>query len=250
VARLANGDRLLLSRTMRDDVWLFPPGKKPRALTSDGMSFAPTWSSTSGVLFERELPDGKYAIFAANDSGVVEQVTQGPFDGVPSLAAETERWVYADYHRNAIVTCVQHKCSDLFHSNDLLDWPVIAPDGQHVAFIARAGVPHIRVVDARGEANRDFGPTAVECPPIWTSASSLWVFAGAGTRREWSEVDLASGKKTGRIKSATTFNPDERTCGWENEPPSSPFYRQVRAVSREDWAVSRRGPLLGLESGD
>jgi serine/threonine protein kinase len=239
VSQLPNGHRLLLSRATRDDVWMFAPGEAPRALTSDGVSFAPTWSSRGGVLFERELPDGKYAIFAIGEQGETEQMTNGPFDGEPSFADGSTRWVYADYHRKAIVTCERRNCSDLLRGDDLLDSPVMAPDEKHVAFISLAGIPHVRIVDATGRLTRDLGPTATECAPVWTSASSLWAFSGAGARREWREFDITSGTRTGRIKTATTFNADERRCGWENEQPSSPFYRRVRAVIREDWHVSR-----------
>jgi Tol biopolymer transport system component len=250
VSQLPNGHRLLLSRSIRDDVWMFAPGEAPRSLTSDGMSFAPTWSSRGGVLFERELPDGKYAIFAIDEQGRTEQVTNGPFDGDPSFADGSNRWVYADYHRKAIVTCVKRTCSDLLRGDDLLDSPVMAPDEKHVAFVSLAGIPHVRVVDATGRLTRDLGPTATECAPVWTSASSLWAFSGAGALREWREFDVTSGTRTGRTKSATTFNADERRCGWENEQPSSPFYRRVRAVSREDWQVSRNegGPSFGASN--
>jgi hypothetical protein len=226
---------------------MFPPGSPGRALTVDGTSFAPTWSSRGGVLFERELPDGKYVIFALDDDGDAKQMTKGPFDGVPSFADGSARWVYADYHNKAIVTCLEERCSELLRSDEVLDLPAMAPDEKHVAFVSLAGVPHLRIVDTQGKITRDLGPTASECPPVWTSATSLWVFSGAGARREWTEFDVDLGKKTGRAKSATTFNADEGRCGWENEEPSSPFYRRVRTVSHEDWGVSRGDRLPSLE---
>ncbi len=247
VSRLTNGDHLVLSRSTRQDVWMFPDGGPARALTVDGTSFAPTWSRRGGVLFERELPDGKYVIFALGEDGNAQQMTKGPFDGVPSFADGSDRWVYADYHRKAIVACLKERCSELLRSDELLDWPVMAPDENHVAFVSLAGIPHLRIADAEGKVTRDLGPTATECPPVWTSAASLWIFSGAGGRREWIEFNIDAAKKTGRTKAATAFNVDEARCGWENEPPSSPFYQHVRTVTHEDWKASRGRAFATLD---
>jgi hypothetical protein len=239
--------RLLLTRSRRRDVWLFAPGRPSVALTTDGHSFAPTWSSGGDVLFEREMTDGAFAIFAIDRDGRTRKVTDGPSDGVPSYVDGTNRWVYIDYSRKMIRSCEGDRCVDFLKTGDLLDTPVMSGDQRNVAFVSLEGIPHLHVVGTNGEANRDLGPTAIECSPIWTGASSLWGFAGAGKERFWEEFDVTSGKRTGRRKAASTFDPDEQRCGWENEPPGSPFYQRVQTVNVETWQALRTGPLLGLD---
>jgi serine/threonine protein kinase len=248
VSALAGGSRLLLSRARRHDVWMFAPGESPRPLTSDGHSFAPTWSSAGGLLFERELSDGRYVIVSTNNAGTTDQVTAGPLDGVPAFVPGTNRWVYSDYHRKTIMSCRGRNCTELLRREEVVEYPVMAPDERHVAFFSLIGVPHLHVIDTAGRTERDLGPTAIECAPVWAGPDLLWVLSGAEGQREWHEIVVSSGRRTGRKKAAASFNPDEQKCVGDDEPPTSSFYRRVRTVVQERWQALQTGPLVGLDS--
>jgi Tol biopolymer transport system component len=243
-----DGKRVLLSSKERSDVWLFEPGQRPRQLTNDGNDFAATWSPTGEVLVEKALDDGRYVIFHYDREGHSRQVTNGISDCVPSFAADGSAWLYADYSGKAIVRCDAGGCAKLIGDPQLPEWPVFSPDKRHIAYATSYGTPRIIVVSADGGQRQDLGPTKTECPPVWTSANSVWAFSGAGMQREWAEIDVAEGTRTGRTKPATSFNPDKQTCGWESEASSSPFYRYARVVRRESWSVSAlAGKLNELE---
>jgi serine/threonine protein kinase/Tol biopolymer transport system component len=238
VSSRPNGTRILLSNREDSDVWIFEPGQKPRQLTDDGNAFGVAWSPTGEVLVGKFLQDGRYVIFLYDRTGHSHQVTDGPSDCVPSFSADGSAWLYADYDKKAIVRCENGKCLTFITDPQVPEWPVFAPDGQHVAYTTFHGEPRLRIVSADGKERRDLGPTAPECPPVWTNSRSVWAFSGAGNQREWDEIDIATAMRTGRSKPATTFNPDKQTCGWENEPVTSPFYRHARVVHREAWEIA------------
>jgi serine/threonine protein kinase/Tol biopolymer transport system component len=247
VTTIPNGTRVLLSSTERSDVWIFDPGRPPRQLTTDGHNFGAAWSPKGEVLVGRALPDGRYVIVRYERDGSSHQVTQGPSDCVPSFAPDGMSWLYADYERKAIMRCEHDACRELVRDPQLPEWPVIAPDQKHIAYITVYGSPRLLMANADGNHRLDLGPTAVECPPVWTSATSLWAFSGGGDQREWAEIDVSRGSRTGRSKPARTFNPDKQTCGWEDELPSSPFYQRVRILPRETWNVAASATAPGLD---
>jgi len=242
------GPKVLLSSARRDDAWVFEPGQVPRQLTDDGRSYSASWSPSGEILVGRLLDDGRFVIVLYDRNGKSRQVTNGPSDSVPSFSADGSEWLYAAYDRKAIVRCKGDLCGEVVHHEQLPMWPVLAPDRQLIAFVTGYGAPRIHVVRANGEGKRDLGPTAFECPPIWTSSRSLWAFSGAGATREWVEIDVATGTRTGRSKPATTFDPDEGECGWESETPTSAFYRPVRIIPRESWEIATQTARLpGLD---
>jgi serine/threonine protein kinase len=251
VAALPNGDQLLVSTTKTSDVWLFDAaGKRPRQLTHDGRSYAASWSPTGRVLVETQLDDNRLVIFLYGADGHATQVTNGPFDLVPSFAGTTASWVYVDFSRKAIVRCWDAgNCVDVLQSNAIVQAPVMSPDERHIAYVAPFGVPRMHLVDASGKGDVDLGATAIECPAVWTSASSLWVFGGAGNLRRWEEIDVRDARKTGRVKEATTFsfNGDEQDCGWETRDAGSPFFQHARILPHDSWQATRASALAGLD---
>ncbi len=228
---------LLFAQTKSSDVWIYNPKEPPRQLTHDGRSYSAARSRRGDVLVSREIDESKYGIFLYDTSGKSKQMTNGPADARPSFSADGQSWLYSDYQRKAIVRCTSSGCSDVRRDDLLAAWPLEAPDGAHVAYVSQDGTPHLNVVDRDGRNKRDLGPTTFECPPVWTSANSLWIFAGAGNHRQWSELDVSTGQKTGRSKPAIDFNADSQSCTGDSEPAGSPFYQSARVIQRETWEV-------------
>jgi hypothetical protein len=248
VTPLSGGDRVIVSTTKSNDVWLFNPGEAPRQLTHDGRDYAAAWSPSGQVLVQKQLEDNRIVIFLREPDGRTAQVTNGTFDGPPSFAGATQSWVYVDYSRKTIVRCRgAGNCSDVYKSDSQVQDAVMSPDERRIAFITPFGVPRLHVIASDGTAELDLGPTAIECPTLWTSARSLWAFGGAGNLRRWEEIDVPSARRTGRVKNATTFNADAGDCGWETEDAASPFFQRARIVIHENWQATRARALSGLD---
>jgi serine/threonine-protein kinase len=243
-ARTADGLHVLLSSISKSDVWVYEPGRAPQQLTHDGRNYSSSWSPAHEVLVERALDDDHFVIVRYDANGKETQVTPGPEDCLPSFSADGTAWLYVNYAHRAIVRCHGSQCAEVTTEPQLPQWPVMSPDSQSIAFVTVYGTPRIHVMDANGGTKHDLGPTAIECPPVWTSNRSLWSFSGAGAEREWAELDVVTGRRTGRTKPAPTFNPDDQTCGWESEPPTSPFFRHTRVVSSESWQIMKERDRL------
>jgi serine/threonine-protein kinase len=248
VMRASDGTNLIVSSAKSSDIWIVTPGAASRQVTHDGRDFWASISPAGDMLIARKLADGRYVIVMQDANGGEQQLTEGPFDLLPSFSSDGKTWLYSDYQRKAIMRCDGRSCSELRRDNLLMAWPTPSPDGGKIAVVTQEGTPHLKVMDATGGRLKDLGPTAPECPPVWTSSSTLWAFAGAGDKREWREIDVTSGSRTGNAKAATGIGPDEANCDIEGEPAGSPFYRPARAVSHERWEVRRAGPLAELDT--
>jgi len=209
------------------------------AITSNGESYGASRSPAGDILVQTRLGDGRLVIVKYGRDGSVVQMTDGPSDTGASYAKSGSTWLYSDYQTKAIRSCTETGCRDLRHEPLLPAWPVMSPDERRVAYLTVIGSPRLHVIDASGAGERDLGPTAIECPAVWTGPSTLWRFSGSGYEREWIEIDVGTGHKTGRSKSAPTFDPDKFACGWESEPAGSPFFQSVRPVVHESFELRR-----------
>jgi hypothetical protein len=246
VLRVSDVENLVVSVTKQSDIWLAEPGGAERALTHDGRDFWASTSPSGDVLIARLLADGRYVVVLHDAHGDERQLTSGPLDVSPSFGKDGKTWLYYDYQRKAIMRCDASACAEVLRDPRLMAWPTPSPDDRQIAFVTVEGTPHLKITDAGGADPRDFGPTTWECPPVWTSANALWAFSGSGDKREWREIDVVSGKKTGRVKVAPGIGPDEPICDVAGEPADSPFYRPARVVSRERWDVLRTHAIKDL----
>jgi serine/threonine protein kinase len=231
----AHGVDVVLSSAKTNDVWIFDARQDPpRQLTHDGLNFAAAWSPRGDVLVSRQVSDNHLAIFRFDAAGHVRQVTQGPFDTLPSFSRDGAAWTYVDYERRMIVLCDASGCRDVRQGN-LPGWPAIAPDQRHIAFIEQGGTNHLNVVDVDGSNKRDLGPAANACSPVWTSPTSLWSYTGTESDRRWDEIDVTDGKKTGRSISAPAADPDSISCTPKGISDDSPFFQHARVIPHDRW---------------
>jgi serine/threonine-protein kinase len=225
---------VLQTRLVQYDAFLFDGTHAPRALTKDGATYWVAANQRNDILAQKMLPDGSAAIFLyRGGAGPAVQVTKGPFDSNPAFSSSETDWFYVDYTQQAIVHCasLEGGCAPLYRDEHGPTWPVPSPDGQYLAFTTILGGARLHLRAASGGTVRDLGATALECPPIWTDAHSLWVYRGVGTKREWAEIDVRTGEKTGRVQLTKGFSP--RTCEWGDPPVDSPFFRPARVLVSE-----------------
>ena len=86
------------------------------------------------------------------------------------------------------------------------------------------------------------GGTHWQCPPIWSSATKLWVFEGSAAGFGWVEKDIETGLRTGRrvlVKNNQSAVNDELECWPKDVDVTSPFFRKVRVEAVETSSVLR-----------
>jgi serine/threonine-protein kinase len=231
---------LLATRTARSDVWIFDSEHRSRPLTSDGVNYSAA-PRPDGVLVQKRLADGRSVIYLYAETGdrAPLRLTEGPFDAAPAGSPDGATWFYADYDQRSINRCgsTAGPCVKVFSDEHIPTWPAPSPDGRNVAYITILGGPRLHVRSLDGDTNRDLGATATECPPVWTDRSSLWVYRGQGAGREWAEINLATGEKSGRTQPAGSFS--SWTCDWSHQRDGSAFYRRIRVVPGESFDLWR-----------
>jgi hypothetical protein len=109
----------------------------------------------------------------------------------------------------------------------------IGPDGDTIPYFAidadQSNAPvYLRVLTLSLRRVRDLGHVDPRCPPAWASARSLWI--GRAGRDDWTEIEVDSGRPTGRSWLA------EGTAGACSPFPPGPSVGQ-RFRREQTWSI-------------
>lgn len=242
----ADDSVVILARHRAKDAWLHGPSGKTR-LTTDGETLWATMSPAGDFLFGKRAADGTLAIWLQRDGQASRQVTRGPVDAQPSFGADGKRWAYVDYSKKGVVVCEigREKCDVVLVDEGMPAWPTLSPDGRYIAYIREADAQRIVVMSLADRRKKYLGMGFSQCPPIWSSADRLWVFEGSARKYFWSERDIASGDRTGRlINLGESLNdaaqqPDQARC-WPTEAESAfSIFPRVRVEAQEEARILR-----------
>jgi hypothetical protein len=195
VARTA----IVLARRRVKDAWLIAGSQRTR-LTKEGQIFAATMSGAGELLLSKQAADGTLSIWLQRPDGSVERVTSGPDDVRPNFSPDGQQWTYVDYSRKSVMLCANTHggCKVLRYDEMLPTWPTFSPDGRKIAYITQMGTPRLLTVSLEDGKTEQIGPMHTQCPPIWSSPTSIWSLEGAGKEHRWVERDVESAAATGR----------------------------------------------------
>jgi len=225
----------LISRRLLQDVWQMPAaGAPPRRLTADGNNDAVALSRTGRLLIQKRRRQGGYAVLLYEPNQQTPSVaTSGPSDMMPSFDDHGRAWYFIRTEQEAIVRCDEtNACRPIHVDPQGPAWPVPSPSGQELAYLTWLGTPRLKVLSMQTGASRTLGAALADCPPIWSDNDHLWVVHSNEKLLEWTEIEVASGRPTGRQKSLGD-GPDRAEDCVLGGGPLAPLYPQARVIGRE-----------------
>lgn len=233
----SDGDGLLLARHVSSDVWSYD-GKGRHRLTSDGNNYSAALSAQGDLLLSKWGDDGNVNIWLrGKDDAFAKEVTHGNRDVGPSFSEDGRSWAYADYAQKSIMVCstASQQCRVL-HRDELLPyWPRFSPNGEFLAYLTEVGASKLVVVSTRDGQVRASWDAYYECPPIWSSPTTLWSFQVASGHYAWFERDAMSGTKTGNRFEVPNdqVTVGEVQCWPRSAPVDSRFFQRERVETME-----------------
>jgi hypothetical protein len=235
-ARRSGDQTILLGRHISNDAWFYD-GSSRRALTSDGETYSAAISSDGQLLLSKRGDDGRVSIWSQGRDGQLKRVTAGPADVGPDFSSDGRWWVYADYAQKSIVLCsvAESTCRTLRRDSQLPTWPKVSADGTKVAYLTQTNVPRLTIVSVDdGRVQRSWD-AYYQCPPVWSSPTTIWSFEALAGHYFWAERSAMSGERTGsRIEiPGNGAAPSEIQCWPAGVGRDSPFFQRVRVETRE-----------------
>ena len=227
---------MLLARRVVSDAWLYE-GAQRRRLTSDGRNYSVARSSKGDLLLSKLGDDGTINIWWQGLDGASRELTHGGRDVEPTFSTDGRSWSYADYAQKSIMVCSRSDdaCRVLQKDEMLPSWPRFSPGGQTLAYLTTVGVSKLVVVSISDGHVVASWSAYYQCPPVWSSATTLWSLEVAGGKYFWSERDVTTGMRTGNRQDGPHPNValDEVQCWPKSASSESPFFQKVRVESQE-----------------
>jgi serine/threonine-protein kinase len=227
--RSDSGDVAIVRRRSRD-AWL-RDGPTARRLTFDGKNYTAAMSATGVLLLSKRADSGAFSIWRQTVGGGSEQqLTDGPGDVAPSFSQDGNQWTYADYTRRSIMLCSTDtsSCRVLREDRLLPGWPVFSPGGDLVAYLTQLEGSQLKIVSTKDGSVRASWDAHPGCPPVWSSASTVWSLESSPAQYAWSERTV-TGTKTGNrlLASGENLEPGEIQCSPKGASADSPWFRRV-----------------------
>jgi serine/threonine protein kinase len=227
---------VVLGRRRSTDVWSFD-GETRTRLTTDGENYTAAVSKQGVLLVSKRAEDGSVSIWRQTQTGNLKRMTEGALDVAPDFSPDGRRWVYTDYARKSVILCsLENDACSVLRRDELLPAAArFSRDGQRVAYVTQTAVGRLTVVSLKDGSYRQLGDATFMCPPIWSSASSVWSVEGTPGHYVRTEWNADRGERTGRrIPVATSLGPQGGVpCTPAVTGPESPFFERIEVRTEE-----------------
>jgi hypothetical protein len=225
----------LVSRRLMQDVWEYPAAGAPgKRLTGDGTNDNAVRSASGRLLIQKRRRQGGYTVMLFDENRQTPAfVTSGPSDVMPSFADKGRDWFFVRSGRQAIVRCdADNACREIHVDAQRPAWPVPSPNGYELAYLTWLGTPRLKLLSLQTGASRALGAALVDCAPVWSDNEHVWVVQSSERLREWTEIEVSSGRGTGRRSPAGDGPIKSDGCAWSDATHAA-HYPQVRVIARE-----------------
>ena len=236
------GDDLVFSAAaVRSDVWSRAAGGGMKRITDTG-DFYQAVECSSGEVLAVRWPSGAGSteIRRLEPDGSFESLVRG-LVFLPACSRRGSPWWW--YTSQLEVPSKTFRCDRQLRCKVIAQGVglgfALSPDETRVAFLVNSH-HGIRVIwmQSSGGPFHDLGQTETGCAPGWSSDRSLWISRRLSGGLVWTEIDVDSGKTTGRTA------PGSRNCTDGRPDPLSPVDDDLRVVfeHRTDIRLKRMPP--------
>ncbi|HMF43537.1 MAG TPA: hypothetical protein VKQ32_22845, partial [Polyangia bacterium] len=157
---------------------------------------------------------------------VTEVISRDPRRSFPGCSPDGRTFFYLDRATQSVMRCDQGGCRSL--PGPQTSYLAVSPDGERLALMRyeRRGVGIWWMSSDGGPAHYVSG-SETACTPGWASSRDLWVSRRRNGKPVWVEVDVESGRQTGRIQAGS------RDCSDGRPDPATPVDRDIQVVYDE-----------------
>jgi hypothetical protein len=227
---------VLLARRGSSDVWRYE-GQDRQRLSTSGDVYSAARSSRGQLLLSKWADSGDVDIWRQDVDGTLKQLTFGTRDVEPSFADDDQTWAYADYARKCIMVCADSsgRCRVLRQDEFLPSAPRFSPGGERLAYLTQVGASKLVIVSTKDGTVEATWDAHSECPPVWSSATTVWSLEAASGRYYWSERHAVTGAKTGKRFDLPggQLGLGEIRCSPSTIPIDSPLFQHERIERAE-----------------
>ena len=137
-------------------------------------------------------------------SSQLRALTSGGQEFQPLIQSDGSRFFYVDGNdQRFLKVCAlpdNSKCATLLGPG-VVGALGVSPGGQRMVVSMREGPrARIRVLTLQDRSIQNFGPVVYNCPVKWDDEDRFWTYSRTEEFSGWTEVDVRSGRPTGRKK--------------------------------------------------
>jgi len=225
---LRTGSELIFSAvSMTSDIWSADERKAMVRVTNTGDVLQAAACIDRGFLIAARIPPvGKIEMRRVRADGTVQNLAlEGA--GLPACSHRGGGWWwYTDFMHIPSTTfrCDRSSACTVIARGVGLGFS-LSPDDSKVAFLANSnrGV-RVRWMPSGGGASHELGESETGCAPGWSSDRTLWISRRLRGLLTWTEIEVESGKPTGRTA------PGSKNCTDGLPDPLSPADLDARVV--------------------
>jgi hypothetical protein len=218
---------LVASLSYSSDIWLRDDQGALRQITHSGdvADVAPCGRDLIAARIDSTAASSSLVVLDAGGR-VLRTLSTNSAEISPGCSPDGREWFTARWSdATGLYHCSDRGCDRL--TRDEVGGLTVSPDGQRLAFIQpRKSDPVVAWMPAAGGEPREVSASETGCAPGWTSNRELWVSRKRAGRLAWVELDVDTGRETGRTV------PGEKDCADGIPDPASPVHPEVRVVTQ------------------
>jgi hypothetical protein len=211
------------STTFAADIWTRNARGELEQLTHD-IPYSEVTSCGDGYLAAEPMDDGLSLVLLDRAGQLVRRVSHGKDDHSPSCGpGGSPLYFIRGGEGESLYRCDEPTSCRPLAKGSPFDSVAASPDGKRLLFykVGNAG-PVTSWISSDGGPAHDIALSDTICHPGWSSKDRIWISRRKARGFVWTEVDVDTGRETGRSVAGT------RNCSDGGSDPASPVAARVQ----------------------